>query len=695
MIDYVVESNALTKPPSYSCRTIPGQTLGLQEMAKLINLHNRTIPAQTAEDALNLFFEEILSQLTNGNWVNIEGFASFRATIKARLDGATDPLPAESVDCVVVVSKPFVDELKSLARYNRNDYSELRPNMLSVIEPVTGLESYIVDESGLVINGNNLQYNPLASDEGVFIGQEDVILKATNVSLAEPSKIIIIPNLDPFDPVPAVGYDLYVRTRYTPNGNLRQRKFKKKLREMVELNVGGKIMNYDTVDIPVTVDSYDGVLTELLFFAFFDNKKRLLLGVTTVDSYNLSITTEITNSPGYQSYKLYGLDQVVEGQVRYDLLSETLTLYSNYIQELCTLNGFGPVLLSFIQSTGQDFCYDSSGILVPCAGTGQDAEFQPGTPLDEPRFSDNGDGTITDLSTGLIWCKDASIGGAAQTWTDSLTLAENAQDGMYGLSDGSVPGDWRMPNYNELRSILVPSFAEPSVSNIEGTAPNGSSGTDSFSNLVNSTYWTSTSDSLLNGFSRDINLGYGQMSRTGKTSTNMLMIVKGSNTGEIGLLKTGATVCYDAAGLPVPCVGTGQDAEFQYGYPLPSPRFTNNGDGTVTDNATERIWSESMNHTGTRVTWQAALDAANATPGFRLPTVNELLSVIDISRNSPCIDNDNGAITTVQADFEHWTSTTYGVTTLRNYAFSIDMTYGDVSSSGKSNIYWVWLIKEE
>ena len=55
--------------------------------------------------------------------------------------------------------------------------------------------------------------------------------------------------------------------------------------------------------------------------------------------------------------------------------------------------------------TGQTTCWDNSGNQIPCAGTGQDGEIKAGEPWPEPRFTDNGDETMTDNLTGLMWTK--------------------------------------------------------------------------------------------------------------------------------------------------------------------------------------------------------------------------------------------------------------------------------------------------
>jgi hypothetical protein len=50
-------------------------------------------------------------------------------------------------------------------------------------------------------------------------------------------------------------------------------------------------------------------------------------------------------------------------------------------------------------ATGQTTCYDSTGNVIACAGTGQDGDIQAGTTL---RYRDNRNGTITDKNTGLV-----------------------------------------------------------------------------------------------------------------------------------------------------------------------------------------------------------------------------------------------------------------------------------------------------
>ena len=63
------------------------------------------------------------------------------------------------------------------------------------------------------------------------------------------------------------------------------------------------------------------------------------------------------------------------------------------------------------------------------------------------RFVDNGDGTVTDTQTGLMWAKTSSPGDI--TWHDAEVYCKNpAMDGLYLKYE-----DWRMPTIAELQTL--------------------------------------------------------------------------------------------------------------------------------------------------------------------------------------------------------------------------------------------------
>ncbi|MBJ6799866.1 DUF1566 domain-containing protein [Geomonas propionica] len=133
--------------------------------------------------------------------------------------------------------------------------------------------------------------------------------------------------------------------------------------------------------------------------------------------------------------------------------------------------------------TGQTLCWDVSATIIDCAGTGMDGETQLGHEWPSPRFTDNGNGTLTDTLTGLVWLQNANCFGSLE-WQQALDTANSFASGSCGLTDGSVAGDWRLPNRKELLSISSQNVSD-------GGAWLNSQG---FVNGQHTYYWTSDTD---------------------------------------------------------------------------------------------------------------------------------------------------------------------------------------------------------
>ena len=108
-----------------------------------------------------------------------------------------------------------------------------------------------------------------------------------------------------------------------------------------------------------------------------------------------------------------------------------------------------------LPQTGQTKCYNTSGTEISCTDTGQDGDLRKGVEWPYPRFMNNGDGTVTDNLTGLIWTQNAgtptvgSCAGGYKTWQGALDYVTCLNSMNYlGHSD------WRLPNVNELESLI-------------------------------------------------------------------------------------------------------------------------------------------------------------------------------------------------------------------------------------------------
>jgi len=104
-------------------------------------------------------------------------------------------------------------------------------------------------------------------------------------------------------------------------------------------------------------------------------------------------------------------------------------------------------------------------------------------------FIDNGDGTVTNTDTDLMWQQDTAP--STYSWQEALSYCENLS-----LADYT---DWRLPNANEFHS-LVDYTRYPSIN------------TDYFPNTQSSAYWSSTTNASHPDFAWYVYLSTGGVS---------------------------------------------------------------------------------------------------------------------------------------------------------------------------------------
>ncbi len=173
-----------------------------------------------------------------------------------------------------------------------------------------------------------------------------------------------------------------------------------------------------------------------------------------------------------------------------------------------------------VPQTGQTIC-SNDFVIIDCTNTGQDGEYQMGVVCPDPRFTDNGDGTVTDNCTGLIWLQNANCFGK-KLWSAALTDSNNLADESCGLTDGSVVGDWRLPNVRELASLIDYGNWAPAL-----PTDNHFTGVESFA------YWTSTTAQQEKGYAWYVSFTGGNVSLTAKEEYlqhyNYVWPVRGGN----------------------------------------------------------------------------------------------------------------------------------------------------------------------
>lgn len=290
-----------------------------------------------------------------------------------------------------------------------------------------------------------------------------------------------------------------------------------------------------------------------------------------------------------------------------------------------------------LADTGQDKFYDADGneISTPSEGDdyyGQDAQYSGTT----ASFQDNGDGTVTDLNTGLMW---------QQTPDFERHQFYDLDDYVAGLEIGGYT-DWRMPTIKELYSII---YSNGSLD------PDGSANSQPYllddyfdfeydeNMLFAGQYWSST------------------VYVKGGLQTNSIQGAFGFNFAD-GHIKSYETGLYfdGSSGVQAPgCfVRAVRGTAGVYGV----NDFNNNNDGTITDAATGLMWQQEDD--GNTYNWQEALAYASDAEvagytDWRLPNTKELQSIVDYDKLTfPAIDESYFSCTNDDSWF--WSSTTQG-----------------------------------
>lgn len=287
-----------------------------------------------------------------------------------------------------------------------------------------------------------------------------------------------------------------------------------------------------------------------------------------------------------------------------------------------------------IVDTGQIEFYDNeNSIPSPDPGQpfyGQDAHYSN----HQPNYSDNGDGTVTDHVTGLMWQQSTDINGdGVSNIEDKLSQAE-AQAGADTFSLAGY-SDWRLPTVKEAYSLFM----------FTGEDPSGYNGTDTENLIpfVNTDFFdVAYGDS--DAGERIIDGQYASSTIYVSTTMNGDATMFGVNFVD-GRIK----------GYPMgPMPGETEDKQFYVLYVRGNEvyginEFIDNNDGTISDLATGLMWMQDDSQVG--MDWETALAFAGTKNSenylgyndWRVPDAKELHSILDYSRapathNSAAID---------------------------------------------------------
>jgi hypothetical protein len=327
-----------------------------------------------------------------------------------------------------------------------------------------------------------------------------------------------------------------------------------------------------------------------------------------------------------------------------------------------------------IVGTGQTKSYDTTAVItIPTSGQtfyGQNSNH----PGNTRSYTNNGNGTVTDNVTGLIWQQspDKNSDGIID-YDDKLSYSE-AVAGAATCSTGGY-SDWRLPTIKELYSLIIFSGLDPS--SYTGTSTTG------LTPFIDTTYFkfgygdVAAGDRIIDGNYVSSTLSIS------KTCGLQVNAVFGVNFAD-GRIK----------GYPITFPGSG-DTAFMYcryvrgNTAYGTNQFVNNENGTISDNATGLMWIQNDN--AQAISWKNALSyAENLTyagySDWRLPDTKELQSIVDYTRspattssaainpifNCTQITNEGGV-----ADYPwYWSNTTFSSQAQTNGASAAYVCFG-------------------
>lgn len=261
-----------------------------------------------------------------------------------------------------------------------------------------------------------------------------------------------------------------------------------------------------------------------------------------------------------------------------------------------------------------------------------------------PSYSNNGDGTITDNVTGLMWQQCTALtsgptcsGGAltAYNWYQATGTADATYNpgGATNSCAGDILGysDWRLPTDFELITIA-------DYGNLSAPAIN----TTNFPGTGSSFYWSSPGSVVNSTQAWAAEFYYGTTMALPKASgTNVVRCVRGEQS---------------------------------------APVLTDNNDGTITDNVTGLMWQKQDD--GLTKNWAGALTYCEALSlathtDWRLPNVKELRSIADMTKYGPSIDTAYFLGTKTSY---YWASTSVA-SNPGNFAWTVSFNSGSVNNT--------------
>ena len=285
------------------------------------------------------------------------------------------------------------------------------------------------------------------------------------------------------------------------------------------------------------------------------------------------------------------------------------------------------------------------------------ATFAPGGAV----YTDNGDGTVSDSTTGLTWMRctmGQTLAGSSCTGTGTIFTWVQAI-ALTGTVSFAGRNDWRLPNIRELQTIVDRSVFSPAI---DATA---------FPNTPRWNFWSASPYVYSSGSAWYVYFDDGYAAGELRSASYAARLVRGEPS--VGLL----------------------------GEARRTTDYVDHGNGTVTHTPTGLTWQRcsvgqdwvngNCSGSASVFTWNAAKQLTSSfagQTGWRLPTAEELLSLVDYSKSWPAI-NATVFPNTFSANYWSGSPSSYA----SSYAWNVNFSNGSPSGTDRVDSYRVRLVR--
>lgn len=313
-----------------------------------------------------------------------------------------------------------------------------------------------------------------------------------------------------------------------------------------------------------------------------------------------------------------------------------------------------------------------------------------------------------------MWLKDGDCAknssydnDGTMNWSSAFGFADSVNDGrdISACSySGDAHSDWRVPNINELKSLVHAGFPSETCGGSACSTDADWLNEHGFISMKPDMYWGSTTSAYNTNEAWTVHFWDGQVGATYKVNEVFRgTLVRGTSDGPAKIAATEQQVSHN---------GKKDDGYYKLGIAPSNPRFIDEDDGTVTDSLTGLVWLKDANCIGqtAALSWEDSLSKItdlNSNPSnysscqdytgtykdWRMPNRVEMQSLVNFSQASPALTSGHPFVN-VQSSYVYWTSTAYPLSPSAG-VMAMQMWDGGIAAWGTDgNTAYVWPVRD-